>query len=47
MVKRYEVSDAQWERIADLLLPGKAGDPWQVCGQSPRKPLLLFAYDGI
>jgi transposase len=26
MVKRYELSEAQWRRIADLL-PGKAGDP--------------------
>ena len=26
MAKRYELSDAQWERIKDLL-PGKAGDP--------------------
>ena len=26
MVKRYELSDAQWCRIADLL-PGKPGDP--------------------
>jgi transposase len=26
MVKRYELSDAQWARIADLL-PGKPGDP--------------------
>ena len=26
MVKRYELSAAQWERIAGLL-PGKAGDP--------------------
>jgi transposase len=26
MGKRYELSDAQWERIKDLL-PGKAGDP--------------------
>ncbi len=25
-VKRYELNDAQWERIAPLL-PGKAGDP--------------------
>jgi putative transposase len=25
-VKRYELSEAQWERIAPLL-PGKAGDP--------------------
>lgn len=25
-VKRYELNDAQWERIA-LLLPGKASDP--------------------
>jgi transposase len=25
-VKRYELNDAQWERIASLL-PGKAGDP--------------------
>ncbi len=25
-VKRYELGDAQWERIAPLL-PGKAGDP--------------------
>jgi transposase len=26
MVKRYELSDGQWERVRDLL-PGKAGDP--------------------
>lgn len=26
MVKRYEVTEAQWRRISDLL-PGKAGDP--------------------
>lgn len=26
MAKRYELSDAQWRRIADLL-PGKKGDP--------------------
>src|SRR3954453_10096903 len=26
MVKRYELSDAQWRRIEDLL-PGKPGDP--------------------
>ncbi len=26
MVKRYELSDAQWRRIADLV-PGKVGDP--------------------
>lgn len=26
MVKRYELTDAQWQRIADLL-PGKATDP--------------------
>ena len=26
MAKRYELSEAQWRRIADLL-PGKAGDP--------------------
>ena len=26
MVKRYELTDAQWQRIA-ALLPGKAGDP--------------------
>jgi putative transposase len=26
MVKRYELSDGQWERIRDLL-PGKVGDP--------------------
>ncbi|HWT12995.1 MAG TPA: IS5/IS1182 family transposase, partial [Allosphingosinicella sp.] len=25
-ISRYELSDAQWERIAPLL-PGKAGDP--------------------
>ena len=25
-VKRYELSDAQWDRVAPLL-PGKAGDP--------------------
>jgi transposase len=26
MVKRYELSDAQWQRI-EALLPGKVGDP--------------------
>lgn len=26
MVKRYELSDEQWRRIADML-PGKVGDP--------------------
>jgi transposase len=26
MVKQYELTDAQWRRIADLV-PGKAGDP--------------------
>ena len=26
MVKRYELSDAQWRRIMDML-PGKVGDP--------------------
>ena len=26
MVKRYELSDSQWERVKDLL-PGKIGDP--------------------
>jgi transposase len=26
MVKRYELSDSQWERVKDLL-PGKVGDP--------------------
>jgi transposase len=26
MVKRYELSDRQWERISEIL-PGKAGDP--------------------
>ena len=26
MVKRYELSDRQWERVKDLL-PGKIGDP--------------------
>ena len=26
MVKRYELTDAQWQRI-EALLPGKAGDP--------------------
>lgn len=25
-IKRYELNDAQWERVAPLL-PGKAGDP--------------------
>jgi transposase len=26
MIKRYELSDAQWQRI-EALLPGKAGNP--------------------
>lgn len=26
MIKRYELTDAQWQRIASLV-PGKAGDP--------------------
>ena len=33
MVKRYEPSDEQWARIADLL-PGKAGDPGRSGGDN-------------
>jgi len=32
-IKRYELSDAQWERIAPLL-PGKAGDPGRTGGDN-------------
>ena len=35
MVKRYELSDAQWHRIAGLV-PGKAGDPGQT-GKDNRR----------
>ena len=35
MVKRYELSDAQWHRIAELV-PGKAGDPGQT-GKDNRR----------
>jgi len=31
--KRYELSQAQWERIAPLL-PGKAGDPGRTAGDN-------------
>jgi transposase len=33
VVKRYELSDPQWERIKDLL-PGKAGDPGRTGGDN-------------
>jgi len=35
MVKRYELSDAQWHRIARLV-PGKAGDPGRT-GEDNRR----------
>lgn len=35
MVKRYELTDAQWQRIADLL-PGKAGDPGRTGADNRR-----------
>jgi transposase len=34
MVKRYELSDAQWPRI-EALLPGKAGDPGRTANTTP------------
>jgi transposase len=33
MVKRYELSDPQWERVCGLL-PGKAGDPGRTGGDN-------------
>ena len=35
MVKRYELSDEQWERICKLL-PGKAGDPGRTAQDNRR-----------
>ena len=35
MAKRYELSDEQWLRIADLL-PGKVGDPGRSGGDNRR-----------
>lgn len=35
MVKRYELTDAQWQRIADLL-PGKGGDPGRTGADNRR-----------
>lgn len=35
MVKRYELTHAQWQRIADLL-PGKAGDPGRTGADNRR-----------
>jgi transposase len=32
-IKRYELNDAQWERISTLL-PGKAGDPGRTGGDN-------------
>ena len=32
-IKRYELSDAQWERIK-ALLPGKVGDPGRTAGDN-------------
>ena len=32
-IKRYELSDVQWERIAPML-PGKAGDPGRTGGDN-------------
>jgi transposase len=33
MVKRYELTDAQWQRI-EALLPGKASDPGRTAGDN-------------
>ncbi len=33
MVKRYELSDSQWERVKDLM-PGKVGDPGRSGGDN-------------
>ena len=33
MVKRYELSEGQWDRVKDLL-PGKAGDPGRTGGDN-------------
>jgi len=35
MVRRYELSEAQWHRI-EALLPGKAGDPGRSGGDNRR-----------
>lgn len=35
MVKRYELTDAQWERIGELL-PGKASDPGRTAEDNRR-----------
>jgi transposase len=35
MVKRYELTDAQWERIRELL-PGKASDPGRTAEDNRR-----------
>ncbi len=35
MAKRYELTDAQWERIG-ALLPGKAGDPGRTAENNRR-----------
>ncbi len=35
MVKRYELSERQWQRIAELL-PGKAGDPGRTGADNRR-----------
>ena len=35
MAKRYELSDAQWDRISDFL-PGKPGDPGRTGGDNRR-----------
>lgn len=35
MAKRYELTDAQWERIGELL-PGKAGDPGRTAENNRR-----------
>ena len=35
MVKRYELTEAQWQRIA-ALLPGKAGDPGRTAADNRR-----------
>ena len=35
MVKRYELTDGQWERICELL-PGKASDPGRTAEDNRR-----------
>ena len=46
MVKRYELSDAQWRRIEGLL-PGKLGDPGRTAEDNRLFPVSIALWRAL